>query len=281
MSLIPSESYSFPDHFSTTVVPSRKPKNERAETEVQPARAKRPAIVALPDPEPIAVRQNGPPPVPKTPPSPPNPALLRANAPPARVPQPPARSISVPPPSKPKAISQKRAPGIDPVPLSQNRQNPPDHAKPVPAAQNVIPMQPVQAPAMVSLQPPDAALEYTLPAADPVPPRMPVRPQPARPAPRTFPVQNLQPEFFEILAQNVDGTIAKRRRKMKFHRFLACESAALAVLLPLAIFSLLNHTDNVALRWTMNILTIGSAIVAALIPILFYAITPTLPEIER
>jgi len=31
----------------------------------------------------------------------------------------------------------------------------------------------------------------------------------------------------------------------------------------------------------MNILTIASAVVAALLPIIFFAFTPTLPEIER
>src|ERR1700738_4935191 len=47
MSLIPSESYSFPDHFTRTVTPSRKPKEEKVE-----APPKKPKIVALPDPLP-------------------------------------------------------------------------------------------------------------------------------------------------------------------------------------------------------------------------------------
>ncbi|MEY2544733.1 MAG: hypothetical protein QOE81_2194 [Verrucomicrobiota bacterium] len=65
------------------------------------------------------------------------------------------------------------------------------------------------------------------------------------------------------------------------HRFVVCESVALAVLLPLAILGLSHHPENVALIWIMNIFTIASAVAAALLPIFFFAFTPTLPEIER
>ena len=68
---------------------------------------------------------------------------------------------------------------------------------------------------------------------------------------------------------------------MKFRRFVAYESAALAVLLPLAIVGLSHPPDNAVWLWIVNISTIASAIAAVLIPILFYAITPTLPEIEE
>jgi hypothetical protein len=68
---------------------------------------------------------------------------------------------------------------------------------------------------------------------------------------------------------------------MKFRRFLACETVALAVLLPLAIVGLSHRPSNAALLWVLNISTIASAIAAALIPIFFYAFTPTLPEIEE
>src|SRR3984893_15103427 len=55
MSLIPSESYSFPDHFTSTVTPSRKPKEEKKEkVEASP---KKPKIVALPDPTPMLIEQ--------------------------------------------------------------------------------------------------------------------------------------------------------------------------------------------------------------------------------
>src|SRR5438309_9652209 len=52
MSLIPSESYSFPDHFTRTVTPSRRPKNEQPEAIPVETRQKRPSIVALPSPRP-------------------------------------------------------------------------------------------------------------------------------------------------------------------------------------------------------------------------------------
>jgi len=84
-----------------------------------------------------------------------------------------------------------------------------------------------------------------------------------------------------MFAQNNEATLSKRRRNAKMGRFLACESAALAILLPLAILGMFRRPDNVALVWIMDILTIASAVAAALIPIIFFAFAPTLPEIER
>ena len=222
MSLIPSESYSFPDHFTRTVTPSCKPKNEESEAASLETRRKKPSIVALPSPkaQPApatspenseAVRSEPTVPVP-------NPALRQASAPPARIPEAPARKIPLPPTLTPKVRWNTRA-----------------------LAQNVIQM------------------KLARPVA----------------------VSKSQPDFFESFAQNEDGTLAKRRRRMKFRRFVTCESVALAVLLPLVILGLSHRPDNVALVWIMNILTIASAVAAALIPILFFALTPTLPESER
>jgi hypothetical protein len=132
---------------------------------------------------------------------------------------------------------------------------------PAPAAKNVIQMPPAR--------PAEAAVENARP---PLP-----QPKP-RPAPV---VATSQADFFELFAQNGDETLAKRRRKMKFRRFITYESIALAVLLPLAAVGVLYHPTNVMLHWVLNIFTIASAIAAALIPIVFYAFTPTLPEIER
>jgi hypothetical protein len=56
---------------------------------------------------------------------------------------------------------------------------------------------------------------------------------------------------------------------------------SIVALPPLAILGLSWSPDNVALAWIMNILTIASAVVVALLPIIFFAFTPTLPEIER
>ena len=73
----------------------------------------------------------------------------------------------------------------------------------------------------------------------------------------------------------------RRRRQMKFRRFIACEVAALVVLVPLVILGLTRSITSPALHWLMNLFTIAAAISAAVIPIVFYAFTPTLPEIER
>src|SRR5438270_3805355 len=53
MSLIPSESYSFPDHFTKTVTPSRKPKEEPAPEIEEPGPENE--IVPMPP----AAKQNG------------------------------------------------------------------------------------------------------------------------------------------------------------------------------------------------------------------------------
>ena len=84
-----------------------------------------------------------------------------------------------------------------------------------------------------------------------------------------------------MFAQTGETALVKRRRKAKFRRFIVCESVAVGVLLPLAILGLSHRPENAALLWIMNISTIASAVAAALIPILFFAFTPTLPEIER
>ena len=84
-----------------------------------------------------------------------------------------------------------------------------------------------------------------------------------------------------MFAESGETAIVRRRRKTKFRRFVICEAAALTVLLPLAIVGLAHRPSTGALLWVMNISTIASAVAAALIPIFFYALTPTLPEIER
>ena len=248
MSLIPSESYSFPDHFTTTVVPSRKPKKEQSR--------KAPLIVPLPDPP----REKAIEPQPRyqeMPVASPNPAVVRASAPPPRIPTPIARKHEPAPILRPKSVTTARVPAMDPSVPAQRQSIP----APLPAAANVIPMRP------------ERPVAQSAEIIQPVPPQ----PRP-RPAPV---VTTSQADFFELFAQNGDDTFAKRRRKMKFRRFMVYEGVVLAVLLPAATVGVLYHPTNAFLHWTLNILTIASAITAALIPISFYAFTPTLPEIER
>ena len=199
MSLIPSESYSFPDHFMRTVTPSPKPTNEEPEA--------------------------------------------------------PVRKIPFQPTLKPKFRWSMRAPAMDPAPVANNDAEQPSNEALRPAAQNVIP------PRMMP------------------PPESPVSQNPV--AERLVAVSNLQAEFFEKFAQSDGTALSKRRRKAKMRRFIACESAILAVLLPLAILGLSWPPDNVGVVWIINVLTIASAVAAALIPIFFFALTPTLPGIER
>jgi hypothetical protein len=115
----------------------------------------------------------------------------------------------------------------------------------------------------------------------PVEPAMPVQAQSVQATPRAATTSSPQADFFEVFAQTGETALSKRRRKTKMRRFIVCESVALTVLLPLVILGLAHHPDNVALVWIMNILTITSAVAAALLPIFFFAFTPTLPEIER
>jgi hypothetical protein len=253
MSLIPSESYSFPDHFTTTIVPSRQPDKVR---EVAPKARKEPMIVPLPNPSPgrAAAPQRIPSEVPI---APPNPALVRATAPPPRISNPTARKNEPAPILKSKPAAAARVPAMDPPRPAQNGNT----TVSAPAASNVIHMTPVRR----APQPPQKI-------------QPPVPPTKSRPAPVDT---TSQADFFELFAPSADGTPAKRRREMKFRRFIAAESATLAVLLPLAVLGVLFHPANVGLRWILNIFTIASAIVAAVIPILFYAVVPTLPEIER
>jgi hypothetical protein len=339
MSLIPSESYSFPDHFTSTRAASRRATNAEPEPEeefIEPAPEK-PAIVALPNPKPQlapapkprpVVAKENPAPMRKVAPPVPNPALRRASAPPPKVPEtPPVRKIALPPNLKPKVRWNNRAPASNPSPAANNGEsngngNGAEHLpyEPLlPPAQNVIQMKPAppvprpprEMPRLEKIPPPPPFPTRPSPVASrpspaafappqkPVPPARPVQPPvaretvrpnmpakaatppPPREAPRPVVAQNVQADFFEDFAQSGETALSKRRRKEKMRRFMVCETIAVGVLLPLAFLGLMHRPENAALVWIMNIFTIASAVAAALIPILFFAVTPTLPEIER
>jgi hypothetical protein len=292
MSLIPSESYSFPDHFTRTVVPSRKPKNEEPKPAPLETRRQRPAIVPLPDPQaqpaPVVRREYLEPVRSKAPAPAPNPALRRVSAPPPRIPEAPLRKMSLPPTLKPKVRWNTRAPAMDPSPTNGNGAEPIPYATPMAPVQNVIPMKPARLAHPSRMMPPPRAdmVQNHISHAPanpvaPVKPAKPVQTQSLPETPRPAAVSNPQADLFEMFAQTGETAFSKRRRKMKMRRFIVCESAALAVFLPLAILGLARHPDNVAIVWIMNILTITFAVTAALLPIFFFAFTPTLPEIDR
>ena len=277
MSLIPSESYSFPDHFTKTVTPSRKPKNEERQVAPVETRRKRPSIVPLPRPQTQ--------PVPAHREAVPNPALRRASAPPPRIPEAPVKKIPLPPSFKPKMRWNNRAPAMESAPLADNGAEQLPHTPP---AQNAIPMNPASPAGPRRVMPsPEIAMAqnfFRAAPAEPISAAKTARPTAVQRAPESLrprAVSNPQADFFKMFVQNSETELAKQRRKMKLRRFIACEAAALAVLLPLAILGLSRPPDNAALVWIMNILAIASAVSAALIPILFFAFTPTLPEIER
>lgn len=303
MSLIPSESYSFPDHFTTTRAASRKPKNVEPEPAEPPL--KKPAIVALPNPppqpapKPVAVGEN-PEPMRKVAPPAPNPALRRATASPPRVTEPPVRKIALPPTLKPKVRWNNRAPAMDPPPAAHNGngafpeslmppaenviqmkpQPPAPRPRVMPRPENLFPPKPTPiapAPKPISAPPPPK------PAAV-IRPTQPVQPVPApraRENPRPMAVSNPQADFFEAFAQGGESAISKRSHNAKMRRFVVCESIAVGALLPLAILGLSLRLDNFALHWIMNVLTIIAAVAAAVIPIVFFAATPTFPEIDQ
>jgi hypothetical protein len=277
MSLIPSESYSFPDHFTRTVVPLGKPKNEQSGPAPLERGRKRPAIVPLPNPPArpaAAIRPENSEPVRSKMPAPvPNPALRRVSAPPRRIPEAPARKIQLPPTLKPKIRWNARAPAMDPAQIGDNYPQRIPYAAPAPPAENVIPMKPTQVARPRIMSPPQPRVVWN--SAPPVKTATPLHENP-----RATAVPNPQAAFFEML-QAAETALPKRRRKMKFRRFIVCESAALAILLSLVIVGLLAPPTNISLGWILDILTIASAVAAALIPILFYVVTPTLPEIER
>src|SRR5260370_33846703 len=189
MSLIPRESYSFPEHFTTTVVPSRKPKAQAEPVPVESPR-KNPSIVPLPDPKPQPTA------------SPPNPALRRANAPPPRIPEtPPSRRMPLSPSLKPKGRWNQRAPAMDPAPFSEDGLEPVHYTMPALPAGNVIPMRPAQPEAASNDPAPPQAevIHYAIPAAPtkPVKPRTTVQPEAVRPSPRPGAVSSPQTDFFQ------------------------------------------------------------------------------------
>jgi hypothetical protein len=188
---------------------------------------------------------------------------------------------------KPKVRWNMRAPAMDVAPNGENGGEQILHAPPTAPARNVIPMKSPRVMRPPRMMPPPQAARVQNPIPEPpakpvapVKPATPVQAQRVAKTPRPVATSNPQADFFETFAQAGETALSKRRRKAKMRRFIVCESAAGAVLLPLAILGLSHHPTNVALVWIMNISTITFAVTAALLPIFFFAVTPTLPEIE-
>jgi hypothetical protein len=225
-------------------------------------------------------------------------------------PAPVIRRSSVPPNLKPKPRWNVRAAGpMQPTPPPSNGGpqinpvKPPDQkmfsaspTQPVPPvrmAPSRPPDAPPSPPSMVESPPPDLLqVIFSHAGQAPVPPAESAMPDPRqdvrstlrREAPngaglrpvKSAPVTANQEFDFETPVE----AYPERRRRTKFARFIICEGATLTVLLPLVILGLGRVFKDPTLVLLINILTIAAAVTAALIPILFFALTPTLPRDE-
>ena len=78
-----------------------------------------------------------------------------------------------------------------------------------------------------------------------------------------------------------------RLPKLKIHigrkwtRFLLTEGIALTVLIPAAALALSHYFADPVMNFVLNILTIAAAAAAGVVPIVFFAVGPTLPRVER
>jgi hypothetical protein len=77
--------------------------------------------------------------------------------------------------------------------------------------------------------------------------------------------------------QNEDSGFLRRRRS-KVIAFIITEALAIGVLLLSGTFALSSRLADSTLAMSVNIVTIGAAAAAAMIPIIFFAISPILPR---
>jgi hypothetical protein len=70
----------------------------------------------------------------------------------------------------------------------------------------------------------------------------------------------------------------QRDRRIKFIRFMICQTVALSVVFGSGALGISQHFTDESLILTFKLLTIGAAVATAVIPILFYALPPTLPR---
>ena len=210
MSLIPDQSYSFPDHFLRDASRARAARDKSTTpmpVKLEPARERPVARVPVP-------------------PTPPRPAALRTPVPPA------PRTAALT-----KARANLRTPG------GSTRSAPP--AKPVYGK---------RAPGTLA-----KVVEIVQ----------------SRVAVSTRSTSNAQMEMFSEREAR-----SSKPRRGKFLRLMIAEAIALAVLLPSATLVLTRYLTDPTLILITNIVAISAAITAALIPIVLFAIAPTIPRGE-
>jgi hypothetical protein len=319
MSLIPSESYSFPDHFVRTVSPPRKPVEEKIPTPPSPVRpAPAPKNRIAPQ-----VRENSILPTPKreqaTQPSERAPQtrekrpLLKSLVPAslkrktrwnmrAAEPAPSADRNSVSPRTngaheeirsntypqsapllpKPKPDVRPKISFPPSMPSVANREN-------APAATPVI-RQPepigriVEAPSADLVQTLLARSLYA--AAEPVE----VAPPSPQPQPLSSLPQNgnasghvvaVADEDFALELFNDGAAPPKKLRSPKLRKFLLWEAVTIGILIPLSILGFLRVFENPIMVLLINVTTITAAVTATLMPIFFFALAPPLPRGEE
>jgi hypothetical protein len=101
---------------------------------------------------------------------------------------------------------------------------------------------------------------------------MKIRPRPISPAGKPAPGK-----FERDLSGLRPPPNFKPRGSSKFSRFILVEVIALGVLVPSGAVALSRYFSDPTLVLAMNLLTITAAVVAALVPIIFYAVGPAMP----
>jgi hypothetical protein len=70
----------------------------------------------------------------------------------------------------------------------------------------------------------------------------------------------------------------QRHRRVKFIRFIVCQIVALSIVAASAALGISEWFTDESLMLTFTWLTIAGAIAAVTVPIVFYALPPTLPR---
>jgi hypothetical protein len=311
MSLIPDESYSFPDDFVQTVNSLKKPRRKislppaaRSGAPREKAAVRPPVKVETPRKNvfiPLAVKPEPPRPARPVPPTPPASSPPPAPPPPVKRAKPPDAAPAVPR----VAPVAKREPGRANIPalvhLKRKVRYNTHLAAPAPQQEKGESKPPV-APTNGVIQNSEAqqtraSVQHPvqIPALRPDPVRVPVSrsQQPATPATPAVPAVPVVPAAAARGAPAVSGeeqiefelldsfSSTPKNSKRKLLRFLVCESMAVIALVVFALIGLSRTFSGRSASLSVNILTITAAVAATLIPIFFYAIGPTLPREDR
>lgn len=332
MSLIPSESHSFPDDFSRSISRARvlyerskliKPKPVTAPKPAAPSRPARPAQpVAVAPVAPKRPTNGSPPnpvangastsrptngtgskpatngsgnananrvsaaPPPAAPARPVAPAATTNGAPVQKVaanPRPDGNQLkqTVPPAPLPtRTPPVKRTAAAPALPISAPLPSRPSGLAPRKIMQRAAPV--AVAPAVATGKPPKCFTPAHGPGQ-----LVRVATKPIANAAPKIPAASVVPvaahEVFEQGELPMDGAYAAplRRRRSKMRRFLRYEVPIAVVALFCALLALTRTVTYPPFLIVVNVLTIGCAFAAAIIPICFFALTPTLPRAEE